>query len=347
MSGVSNNKASNNHLDSLVLLRGVAVLLVCFCHFGFPLVDNFPFSSLFKLFERYGLYGVHVFFIISGFIIPFSLFKGNYQLHNYFQFLYKRLVRLHPPYLAALVFTLCIMYASYSVRHLPFPEDNASIIKSIFYIHAPADNPVFWTLLVECQYYVFFGVFYIVLMNRTLVAYFIIIPILLFLCQTVARPYLLISSYLVFFFVGNIGYMIYTNNGNKLTNFIALGGVIMYIFLQYDLATLVFSVSTIFFILLFNKPVSGLFILFGKISYSIYLLHFPLGVKLINFMKPKINPAYNLVLFAATLLVVFAVSWVFYKVFEEFSERLSKKIKYKPALISFQQTDPKRVTVPF
>ena len=58
------------HLSSLVLLRGIAALVVCFCHFGGAL--NHIDSVIFKIFGEYGEYGVQCFFIISGFIIPYT-----------------------------------------------------------------------------------------------------------------------------------------------------------------------------------------------------------------------------------------------------------------------------------
>ena len=307
--------------------------MVCLCHFGFPLENDKSFFGLFRIFEKYGPYGVHIFFVISGFIIPFSLFKGNYQLKNYPQFLYKRVLRLHPPYLAALVLTLTIMYFSYKARHVPFPETITSIFEGVFYLHTPPDNPVFWTLLVEAQYYIFIGLFYILLMHSARLAYFIAIPILLLLCHTVAKPYLLISSYLSFFLLGNITYMIYTNNGEKIVNLIALAGMLIFIAFFSKFPALLFATSTFSFIILFKKAIGPIPAFIGNISYSIYLIHFPLGVKLINFLKPRINPQYNWLLFGGTLVLTIATAWVFYKIFEEFSERLSKKIRYMPTLV--------------
>jgi peptidoglycan/LPS O-acetylase OafA/YrhL len=112
---------------------------------------------------KYGEYGVHVFFVISGFVIPFSLYKAQYALKDYFLFLYKRFLRLHPPYIAGLIFTLILAAASYRSRHIPNPETFSSVFKSLFYIHAPADNPVFWTLRIEAEYYIFIGLFFVLL----------------------------------------------------------------------------------------------------------------------------------------------------------------------------------------
>jgi peptidoglycan/LPS O-acetylase OafA/YrhL len=337
MSKLYPTKSHGNHLDSLVLLRSIAVIMVCCCHFGYPLLSNNFSSVFFKLCQQYGGYGVQIFFVISGFIIPYSLLKGNYRLINYPQFLYKRLVRLHPPYLAALALTLAIMLVSYRARHVPFPEDITSILRSVFYLHSPPDNPVFWTLLTEAQYYIFIGIFYTLLMSHVRIAYFIVIPAIIFLGHTVLNPYILISSYVAYFFIGNVVYMIHTNNGEKISNYFTLIGILLFVGFFHGTPPLVFSTVTILFILLFKKPIPSLPAFIGKISYSIYLIHFPLGVKLINFFKPRINPSYNWLLFSATTLLLIGTSWAFYKLFEEFSERFSKRIKYKPTLVAASQ----------
>lgn len=91
-----------NKLDSLDLLRGIAVLAVCFCHFGGALSSGNWLAEIFGYLHTYGKYGVHVFFVISGFVIPLSLNKSQYTINQYGHFLLKRFVRLHPPYLVAL-----------------------------------------------------------------------------------------------------------------------------------------------------------------------------------------------------------------------------------------------------
>ncbi|WP_028669044.1 acyltransferase family protein [Runella zeae] len=150
----------NKKIDSLVLLRAIAVVLVVFCHLGHPLEDDGLFGLFFELMHNYGKYGVHIFFVVSGFIIPYSMYKSHYTLNNYFKFLYKRLIRLHPPYLFALLLTLIISFFSYKLRHLNFPETLKSVFFSFFYFHVPADNPVFWTLAVEAQYYLLIGIIF-------------------------------------------------------------------------------------------------------------------------------------------------------------------------------------------
>jgi peptidoglycan/LPS O-acetylase OafA/YrhL len=113
---------NKNKIQSLGFLRGIAVLMVCFCHFGAPLIEGSAFSELFKLFKIYGECGVQVFFVISGFVIPLSMDKGGYRIVKYFTFLYKRVLRLHPPYLFALFLTFAIVVVSNQVKHIPFDQ---------------------------------------------------------------------------------------------------------------------------------------------------------------------------------------------------------------------------------
>ena len=326
-------KTINNQtiqLDSLVLLRGVAVMLVCFCHFGDPLsAGNHIFSKLFNNFHLYGKFGVEIFFVISGFIIPFSMYQGKYQIFDLGTFLYKRLLRLHPPYLLALFGTLVIMYFSYKTRHVLYPENVLSISKSLFYFHVPADNPVFWTLAVEGQYYIFIGLFYYILVNYSLIGYLLIIPFFLYLGQTALIDYLAILKYFVFFFIGNVAFLIFFEVGNKKLNYFALFGLLVYSYFFYEFPAFLFSTATLFFILFYRKKVSSYFKFIGSISYSIYLIHFPIGIKFINLLKPKINPSYSWLLFIGTTILSILISFLFYKVIEEFSENISKKVKYK------------------
>lgn len=302
--------------------------MVCFCHFGEALRDGHFFTQLFYYFEIYGKYGVHVFFVISGFVIPLSLFRGKYTLKNYPKFLLKRFLRLHPPYLAALFLTLAIMFLSYRVRHEAFPESGYSIFQSLFYIHAPADNPVFWTLLVEAQYYFFIGIFYILMMQFPRISLLVLVPLLLLLSHSFIADYVKFCQYIVFFLVGTIGFFIYTKNGNFYINYFVLLSLFVYIFFINDIPALVTSFFTLLAILTVKRNIPALIQFPGIISYSIYLIHFPIGIKLINFFRPKINPDYNWLLFIMTTILCVLISWAFYLVFESYSEKLSKKIKY-------------------
>ena len=322
-------KPSPNKLDCLVFLRGIAVMMVCFCHFGNALVGTSIFSGLFLFFKDYGKFGVHIFFVISGFVIPFSLFKGKYSIVNYHRFLYKRLLRLHPPYLAALLLTIVIMFFSYKLRHIAFPETTKSILRSIFYLHIPGDNPVFWTLVVEAEYYIFIGLFYELLMKQSKIAYLIFIPAIILLSYSFLSGSIALLPYIIFFFIGNVTYMVYIGDSKKLFSSFVLIILLLVSAFFYEFPAFITSVFTVITILFFRKTMSPAFKFIGIISYSLYLTHFPIGIKFLNLVKHNVSPSNSWIFFIAANMICILVAWGFYKIFEEFSERLSKDVKYK------------------
>src|SRR5689334_14543570 len=83
-------------------LRGIASLAVCWFHLtnGNP---SFLTGGPLKSSGTYGWLGVEMFFVISGFVIPYSLHKAGYDLKSFGTFVAKRIIRLDPPYLVSIV----------------------------------------------------------------------------------------------------------------------------------------------------------------------------------------------------------------------------------------------------
>lgn len=315
-------------VDSLVLLRGIAALAVVFCHFGDPLKNDAYFGGLFTYFKEYGLYGVQMFFVISGFVIPLSLDKSNYTLTNYFNFLKKRAFRLHPPYVAALFLTIVFSYFAYKSRGMSYPENALTIFQSFFYLHFPADNPVFWTLGVEVVYYLFIGLTFPIFKKTPLLAVILLAPILIFISQTIIIDYILYFKFTSFFLIGIFGYFIYSKQ-NLIINYLGLAIAIAASFYFHELAGALVALFTIIFIFLYNYKVPKFFYFLGEISYSVYLIHFVLGIKFINLTMRFVPTTYHWIIFILATLFVYTVSYVFYLYVEIPSAKLSNKIKYK------------------
>ena len=100
---LKNKTRSSTQLNSIVLLRGIASLMVCYYHFAGTIPHFIGPSNPLKFFAPFGKYGVEIFFIISGFILPYALHKSNYQVKNYLRFLSKRIIRIEPTYIFQLV----------------------------------------------------------------------------------------------------------------------------------------------------------------------------------------------------------------------------------------------------
>lgn len=109
-------------------LRGIAAIAVAGFHFyyGGPLRD--PLSKILpaplcELLEH-GWLGVEIFFVISGFIIAYSLRKAHVNLSFFGNFVLRRSLRLDPPYWATIALVIVINYASNFVlkdRSVPIP----------------------------------------------------------------------------------------------------------------------------------------------------------------------------------------------------------------------------------
>lgn len=115
-------------------------------------IGSIPKVVKYVNYTSYGHFGVALFFLISGFVIPFSLKKlGSLQ------FLIARFFRLWPLYAVGLSITLsCIWYAS---MHYGFPFNhtvtdimkNILLVRDLFWI--PSIDGIVWTLEIEVKYY--------------------------------------------------------------------------------------------------------------------------------------------------------------------------------------------------
>src|ERR1700712_4724969 len=86
-------------LKSIEFLRGIASAMVCFFHLSCGNPEFLSDNNLLKRIGSIGWSGVEIFFVISGFVIPYAMYKKQYNINNFFSFLRKRIIRIEPPYL--------------------------------------------------------------------------------------------------------------------------------------------------------------------------------------------------------------------------------------------------------
>jgi len=319
------------------MLRGIAVLAVVCCHFSKPAASGQIAASLFNWLETYGKYGIYIFFVISGFVIPYSLHSSGYEARDYWRFLYKRVLRLHPPYLVALAFSLLLAGLSYRSRGLLNPESFPSIVKSMFYLHVPADNPVFWTLRIEAEFYIFIGLFFLVIRKfpRTGLLLGTISGLAFSQIQAIAQVVELFQ-YLVFFLMGTVTYCLYIQKKAIVPEYLLLLALVVFSFCYYEPAASISSSLTVAVILFIKPPVPAIFEFPGEISYSLYLIHFPLGVKLINLLQRHLSPSQNWLAFLLAFAVSILAAWLFWKWFEKPAARWSAGIRYGKTQTTFE-----------
>lgn len=89
---------STSRLRWLDALRGYAAVVVCCFHFVQVIVSSDAFESMTRYVDR-GKYAVLLFFLVSGYVVPFSL-----ERHGSLRRLWiGRLFRIYPVYLASLL----------------------------------------------------------------------------------------------------------------------------------------------------------------------------------------------------------------------------------------------------
>jgi peptidoglycan/LPS O-acetylase OafA/YrhL len=190
-------------------------------------------------------------------------------------------------------------------------------------------NPVYWTLAIEFQYYIFIGIVFIFLINNQKT-----IPQILITFIFCLLSYLIKNQYLVFKFlpVFILGISIFQKHFSIIKNveFIIIAIIAsLFIFLNFPIEVLISSLTG-FFAILFLKIKLPFSSFLGEISYSIYLIHIPIGAKIINFSQNFIHSDNMRTIFAFAVIVICIISAkLFYQLIEKPSIALSKKIKYK------------------
>jgi peptidoglycan/LPS O-acetylase OafA/YrhL len=101
---------------------------------------------------NFGPFGVGLFFLISGLVIPISLEK-----HTRGNFLVARALRIYPTYVAALLIEVAVLYANAHYWGRPFGYTSWTILSNCLLIQdlvgQPSIDLVNWTLCVELRFY--------------------------------------------------------------------------------------------------------------------------------------------------------------------------------------------------
>lgn len=347
-------------------LRGIAAVSVLVCHLFVPeflpgarLFDDVA-GGLISVIARKGYLGVEIFFVLSGFVIAYSIRRYRVSPGFTIRFIFRRFLRLDPPYYLA-IFLAILIIASRRADSLHVVLEylqgwkgllmNAAYLQDIFVYKSPIGT-VAWTLCLEVQFYL---------------ALIILTGIAAWMAGIIAPrdPRGIASAVTWWLLLGSLGVVsavTWYSDGNGL-NFLGTWhrfflGVLTFRCLSaranpWPLAALLFMLMALS--IGFADPrgftaacTAGLILLagrtgslerwlrgriwqfLGRISYSLYLYHVVLAIPFLrmawSYMPNNLGFAVILVIFGILVSIVFG--WVVHVLIERPSVALSRKVSY-------------------
>ncbi len=297
------------HLDALRGLAALAVLINHCCRIAALRAGSPEMGELIRglgiVHFDLGRFGVVLFFMISGFVIPFSL-KGDHALKH---FAISRFFRLYPAYWLSLAAAIAVA-ALLDGLHFPPLQIFANATMAAPLFRQEYISGVYWTLFIEVIFYLVCATLHAGgLLRNPVVAFlaglgFALIP----LAGVVGRmaglhvPVIYLCANLCFLFAGYL-VRLWTVEGDARARALALTlltisiAMIPVLVLQPGQK---FTISTLHGTLLASLMAAGLFLLairrpfvppaftmwLGAISYSLYLFHTEVG-KLMYLFLPE------------------------------------------------------------
>jgi peptidoglycan/LPS O-acetylase OafA/YrhL len=318
-------------LKNIDILRGLAASMVMLFH----LTGSTNLKTTLASIAHFGFLGVEIFFIISGFVLPYSLDKSNYSIVNFYSFIKSRVVRIYPAYIVSILIALCFAtlagWSKFTIKdilgHLIFLNNSIS--------------PVFWTLAIEFQFYMLIGFLPVLFSAKTT-------GNVLLVLLSVSSIYIgqtFIFRWFPFFCLGILTFNLMYKGLSKLQFIILSIGILVLIFLTHGLFFAFVSLVTVLvivFIKVKENVISNLLVSLGTISYSLYLTHWDIGRAAVSVAKrvPLLGSNDWFRLFVGIIASIVS-AWLMYRFIETPAIRLSKKIKEKgPTRNYSKQVDP-------
>lgn len=321
-------------------LRGVAALSVCCYHFftrngmfAIPVTT----ASLSNA-AQFGWLGVQIFFVISGFILPYSLFQAGYQASpgNFFRFLWKRLSRLEPPYIISIVFVLAVMSSPHLLPWLggKAPEvTSAQLLLHLGYLNSVFNkgwyiNPVYWTLGIEFQYYLLIGLLFPLIAGR---ARWMRASGWAVLLALGFGDHVSALGHWLFLFM--LGFALFQYRAGLIGRVELACAALVVTFCSVE--TLGKSITLVglagFAAMLLvrwsNRPLSRL----GDLSYSFYLIHLPVGGLVFRLTQPWNGSLVSrLAIVAGAMVASLSVAYALWRWVEQPCQRYAGALRFNP-----------------
>jgi peptidoglycan/LPS O-acetylase OafA/YrhL len=315
-------------------LRAIAAWSVCLFHFvnttiGF--VSNETVLSIFK----HGQQGVYVFFVISGFIIPWSMYSNNYKLSSFFKYILKRIVRLDPPYIASIILVILLIFIK---PYFGYNDPATVSFKQValhlgylinFFPEYHWLNNVYWTLAIEFQYYIAMALCFVLFVNQNslyrMIGYVLFFGIALIDFHNKGYHF---PFHAPLFMLGIVTFLFMKQIIKNLEMILVFTASLFLVCYNEGAEIMIIGGATALIILFFDKVrIPGLHEM-GKFSYSVYLIHPVTGITLVNILSHHVNgPLQKILVVIGGVVITFISSYLMYLLIEKPSKNWASKIK--------------------
>lgn len=304
---------------------------------------------------QWGPFGVAIFFLVSGFVVPFSLLHFTRP-----QFLISRFFRIYPTYFVAFSITLLAIWSAGTVFERRFPYTMADVFIHYFpgarnLLWSRGIDGVAWTLEIEVSFYLICAILHpwINRVRSRLFAFPFALFVLSSIVSFILAPYgsahapltkylygfCLNSSYLIFMFCGLVLNLVYRRLIGRaqatllVAAYFAMSSVSFNVSLfadpslpsSYGAALCIFVLCMVFPVLVTRIPAIDLV---ARISFPLYAVHGVAGYVLLNAaLRSGLRASVSISLvFAAACVTAFVLHVTVERWSQFYGRRLARRL---------------------
>ena len=315
-----------SRLTEIDLLRFLAAFLVVLFHYTFlgtVLGDSSSMGiPVLAPFFKYGYFGVHLFFMISGFVILMTALAKSPR-----QFVVSRITRLYPAFWFCCTLTFLAILLTGDKHYTVSLKDylmNMTMLNGFF--NKKYVDGVYWTLNIEIRFY--FLMFLVIIFRQLrrvqyLLAAWLIVSLLLWVYPVRSLHLMFLPRYSAYFIGGAVCYLIHKEGNSFYKTALFISSYIFalscvfedMLMIETRFATLydygVIAILISMFFLVFYMIATGhtrwiqseKWLTLGILTYPLYLIHQNMGFMLFRQLHEFMNPMALIILIAAGMLM--------------------------------------------
>ena len=335
-------------IEILRFFTSLSVLFYHYRHFFGPynstsnlnypdISSTLPFYKFLNLIYDHGIFGVHVFYTISGFVFAYIYLQDEEKIKAK-EFFINRFARLYPLHFATLLLVLflqTISYINFDSSQIIENNDAFHFILHLFFIsswgfeNGHSFNAPIWSVSIEIAIYLIFFLL-IKEIKKFQLKLIILINIFLIFLDKVGVVSLFLECARLFFSGILIFYIVHVNQKSKTTFIISF--ILLTLSFLGNFKTFLFCPSLILFFLSFekfliNKKIKERFEIVGNWTYALYLSHLPFQLLIIFILESYFelpNIYNNHIFFLFYFISLFLISHLIFIFYEN---PLNKKIR--------------------